>query len=175
MTRRARRDFVKAPHNTMESAMLRPTVPADTPELKRLTAATGFFKPHVIDTLEEVLDDYHAENEADGHVCQTLECDGQPQGFAYFAPAPMTLGTWELWWIVVKKDVQGRGLGGKMLKFVEADLRRRKGRVLFVETSSQPLYEPTRRFYLKHGYEQHAVLKDYYAAGDSMVIFRKEM
>ena len=45
--------------------------------------------------------------------------------------------------------------------------------MLFIETSSLPMYEPTRRFYLKHGYEQHALLKDFYAAGDSMVVFRK--
>lgn len=155
--------------------MLRPTVPTDTPSLKSLTAETGFFKPHEIDTLQEVLDDYHAECHAAGHVCQTSERDGEPIGFCYFGPAPMTLGAWELWWIVVKKDVQARGLGGEMLKFVEDEVRRRQGRVLFIETSSQPLYDPTRRFYLKHGYEEHAVLKDYYAAGDSKVVFRKEV
>jgi hypothetical protein len=31
----------------------------------------------------------------------------------------------------------------------------------------------TRRFYLKHGYEQVCVQPDYYADGDDMVVFRK--
>lgn len=155
--------------------MLRPTLPADTAALKKLTAETGFFKPHEIETLQEVLDDYHAEGSEHGHVCQTLDQNGEPIGFIYFGPAPMTLGTWELWWIVVKKDVQARGLGGDMLRFVEDEVRRRQGRVLFIDTSSQPLYDPTRRFYLKNGYEQHAVLKDFYAAGDSKVVFRKDV
>ena len=53
-------------------------------------------------------------------------------------------------------------------------VRRQGGRVLFIETGSLPHYELTRRFYLKHGYEQHAVLKDFYAAGESMIVFRKE-
>jgi ribosomal protein S18 acetylase RimI-like enzyme len=153
--------------------MLRPTVPDDTPLLKRLTAATGFFKPHEIDALQEVLDEYHAENAAEGHVCRTNEHDGELLGFVYFAPAPMALGTWELWWIVVKPSAQARGLGGEMLRYAEEEVRCRQGRVLFVETSSQPLYDLTRRFYVRHGYEEHAVLKDYYAAGDSMVVFRK--
>jgi len=155
--------------------MLRPTVPDDTTPLKQLTAATGFFKPHEIDTLQEVLDDYHADNASTGHVCRTNEQDGELLGFVYFAPAPMTLGTWELWWIVVKPNAQARGLGSEMLRYAEEEVRRRQGRVLFVETSSQSLYDPTRRFYVKHGYEEHAVLKDYYAAGDSMVVFRKGM
>ena len=155
--------------------MLRPTEPGDTAALKQLTQDTGFFKPHEIETLQEVLDDYHAESHAEGHVCVTAVDAGKPIGFAYFGPAPMTLGTWELWWIVVKKDVQARGLGGEMLKYVEDEVRRREGRVLFIDTSSQPLYEPTLRFYLKHGYEKHAVLKDFYAAGDSKIVFRKAM
>jgi ribosomal protein S18 acetylase RimI-like enzyme len=155
--------------------MLRPAQPDDTAALKQLTLETGFFKPHEIETLQEVLDDYHGTGHEEGHVCQTLELDGELAGFVYFGPAPMTLGTWELWWIVVKKNVQARGLGGEMLRFVEEEVRRRQGRVLFIDTSSQPLYEPTLRFYLKHGYEQHAVLKDFYAAGDSKIVFRKEM
>ena len=153
--------------------MLRATTPADTPVLQQITAATGFFKPHEVETLKEVLDDYHAENEAEGHICRTLEKGGNVVGFVYLAPAPMTLGTWQLWWIVVAKDTQSRGLGGELLKFAEDEVRRENGRVLFIDTSSQPLYEPTRRFYLKHGYERHAVLEEFYAPGDSMVVFRK--
>ena len=38
-----------------------------------------------------------------------------------------------------------------------------------------PHYELTRRFYLKHGYEQHATIRDFYAEGDAMVIFRKRL
>lgn len=154
---------------------LRPVETRDAAELLSLTAATGFFKPHEIETLEEVLADYHAECRDLGHVCEVLDSGAGLVGFVYFAPAPMTLGTWELWWIVVKADTQGRGLGGEMLRAVEAEIPRRGGRVLFIETSSQPLYEPTRRFYLKHGYDLHAVLKDYYAAGDDKIVFRKSL
>ena len=41
--------------------------------------------------------------------------------------------------------------------------------------ASLPQYEQTRKFYLKHGYEQHALIKDFYTDGDSMVIFRKHL
>jgi hypothetical protein len=42
-----------------------------------------------------------------------------------------------------------------------------------VETSSRPLYEPTRRFYLACGYRLEAQLEDFYAPGDGKVIFLK--
>ena len=47
--------------------------------------------------------------------------------------------------------------------------------MLFIETSSLPNYELTRTFYLKNGYDQEATLRDYYADGDSMVVFRKKL
>lgn len=155
--------------------MLRPTTPAEAPDLVRLADETGFFKPHEIVALTEVFDDFFKENYRDGHICKTFERDGEPLGFVYYGPPPMTIGTWELWWIVVAKHAQKRGLGGEMLRAVEADVCERGGRVLFIETSSQPMYDPTLRFYLNQGYELHAVLKEYYAVGDDKVIFRKAL
>ena len=153
--------------------MIRPARPDDTPGLLAMTAATGVFKPMEVDTLREVLDDYHAENEADGHRCFVLAEAGELLGFEYHGPEPMTEGTWTLWWIVVRPDTQGRGVGARLLTFAEDDARGRGGRVLFVETSGLPRYEPTRRFYLKYGYDEEARLRDYYAAGDDQVVFRK--
>ena len=156
--------------------MIRPTIPADTDALVALTDATGMFKAIEITALREVLDDYHATNKADGHVAITCEKDGLLLGFAYYAPAPMADRTWQLWWIVVRKDTQGQGVGGKLLRHLENDMRANHGgRILFIETGSMPHYEPTRQFYRKHAYEQHALLKDFYADGDSMVIFRKTL
>jgi ribosomal protein S18 acetylase RimI-like enzyme len=155
--------------------MIRPTLPADTPALLTLTQRTGVFKPFEIDALKEVLDDYYATNQAEGHVAITWEEDGQVLGFAYYAPASMTDRTWYLYWIAVTRATQARGIGGQLLRHAEADVRGRNGRVFFIETSSLPHYEPTRRFYLKHGYEVAGVLRDYYADGDDMVVFRKRL
>src|ERR1700685_958552 len=140
--------------------MIRPTTPADTDALVILTEATGLFKPLEIVALREVLDDFHAVNHADDHHAITCETDVGIVGFAYYAPAPMTEGTWQLYWIAVRKDQQSRGVGGAVLRHVEADIRNRRGRVLFIETGSLPHYELTRQFYCKNGCEQHALLKD---------------
>ena len=154
--------------------MIRPTTPADTDDLVALADATGMFKAIEIVALREVLDDYHAANRVLGHRCVSAEADGAIVGFAYYAPAAMTDRTWYLYWIAVRKDQQGQGLGSRRLRFVENDLAAdRKARVLLVETGSLPHYEMTRQFYRNHGYEQHALLQDYYADGDSMIVFRK--
>lgn len=155
--------------------MIRPTVPDDTPALLDLTRATGVFKSHEIDTLDEVLSDYFAAESENGHVAVTLEDGDAILGFAYYAPAPMTDRAWHLYWIAVRKAQHARGLGSQLLRHTEADVRGRGGRVLFIETSGLPNYEPTRRFYLKHGYDLEATLRDFYADGDDMIVFRKHL
>lgn len=153
--------------------MIRPTTPADTPTLLEITQATGVFRPLEIQALQEVLDDFHGGGAGPGHLAITEEEAGQVRGFAYYAPAAMTDRAWYLWWIVVRKDLHGGGVGSVLLRRIEDDVRKARGRILLIETSSLPHYELTRRFYLKHGYEQHAVLRDFYADGDDMVVFRK--
>jgi ribosomal protein S18 acetylase RimI-like enzyme len=156
-------------------AHIRPTRPDDTPPLHSLAHATGVFKPHEMDALQEVLDDYHAENKAEGHRAVTYEKEGKILGFAYYAPAAMTDRTWYLYWIAVSKQTQAKGIGSTLLRYVEEDIKRLKGRILLIETSSLPHYDLTRKFYVKQRYEQEAVLRDFYADGDDMVIFRKKL
>lgn len=155
--------------------MIRPTIPADTPALLALAEATAVFKPHEIVALREVLDDYHDHNQALGHCSVTAETDGVILGFAYYAPAAMTDRTWYLYWIAVRKTEQARGIGTILLRHAETEIAAQRGRVFLIETSSMPHYDLTRRFYRKHGYDQEAVLRDFYAEGDDMVVFRKRL
>jgi ribosomal protein S18 acetylase RimI-like enzyme len=155
--------------------MMRLITPDDTDTLVELTAGTGFFKPHELETLREVLDDYHAENRELGHRGFAWEEAGRLLGYVYHAPAPMTDRSWYLYWIAVAKDSQARGLGGRLLTFVERDIRDQNGRLLLIETSTTPYYEPTRRFYLKYGYTLAAQIPDYYADGDGMAVFWKKL
>jgi ribosomal protein S18 acetylase RimI-like enzyme len=155
--------------------MMRPVTEADTPAILALTAGTGFFKPMEVETLAEVLDEYHEEYAAKGHRCFAWEEGGQMLGYVYHAPEEMTDRTWCLWWIAVAAGQQGRGLGGQLLSFVEEDIRARRGRLLVVETADTAHYEPTRRFYLNRGYTVSAHIPDYYAENDGQVIFTKRV
>jgi ribosomal protein S18 acetylase RimI-like enzyme len=153
--------------------MLRNSTTEDTPVLVELARETGVFKPIEIQALREVLDDYHATNRQAGHRSVT-ECEGDLiRGFAYYAPAAMTDRTWYLFWIAVLKSLHGQNIGSELLRFAEAEVRKSNGRLLLIETSSLDHYRPTRNFYLKHGYEQASVLRDFYADGDDMVVFAK--
>jgi ribosomal protein S18 acetylase RimI-like enzyme len=156
--------------------MLRPTTPDDTPVLLALAEQTGVFSSHEVEGFAEVLEDYHDEEQYNGHLACTWEEDGAVTGFVYYAPADLTDGgTWDLWWIIVAKARQGRGLGARLLDLVEQSVRQEGGYQLLIETSSLPQYEPTRRFYLKYGYHVITRIPDYYAEGDDLIIFRKRI
>jgi ribosomal protein S18 acetylase RimI-like enzyme len=153
--------------------MIRPTEPEDIPALLEVAVGTGVFRPIEIVALEEVLEDYFEEGHALGHRSATYEQKGRAIGFVYYAPASMTDRAWYLYWIAIDKNVQARGIGGALLRHAEDDIHKSHGRLILIETSSLPHYDLTRRFYLKHGYEQDCTLHDFYADGDDMVVFRK--
>jgi ribosomal protein S18 acetylase RimI-like enzyme len=155
--------------------MIRAIQPDDTSALLEMARGTDAFKPIELQALQEVLDDYYAQNAAAGHRAVALETDGKPVGFAYYAAAAMTDRTWSLWWIVVDCSLQARGIGGELLRHVESEVRAATGRQLVIETSSQTKYELTRRFYSKYGYSQIAAVKDYYADDDDMLFFCKRL
>lgn len=87
----------------------------------------------------------------------------------------MTDRTWHLYWIFVDKTTHAKGIGTTLLKHAEQDIKKLNGRILLIETSSLPTYDLTRKFYLKHDYEQAAVIRDFYTDGDDQVIFRKRL
>ncbi len=75
----------------------------------------------------------------------------------------------------MREECRGRGIGVQLLREAERRIAKAGGRRIYVETSSRPLYEPTRRFYLKAAYTVEATLVDFYAPGDAKVIFVREI
>ena len=96
-------------------------------------------------------------------------------GYACYGPRALTDRTYDLYWIAVGPKARRGGVGRILLRAVEQDIRKLGGRLLIVETSGLPKYEPTRAFYLATGYMLEATLKDFYTDGDDLVIFTKRL
>ena len=154
--------------------MIRPTTPDDSAAVIALVVAAGMFPANETDVVDNMLADYFGRNINDGHVC-VIDEEAEPVGIAYYAPAPATDRTWYLTMIGIRPDYQGRGRGASLLRHVENALQASGQRVLLVETSGLPSYERTRAFYMKCGYEEEARIRDFWAAGDDMVVFRKAL
>ena len=141
--------------------------------LERLTRETGFFREEEVGTAVELLDEHLAGDE-DYRFIGAFAGD-ELIGYACWGPTPGTEGTWDLYWIVVAREQQGSGIGSTLLQHVEQTLTADGCRLVVVETSSRADYAPTRGFYEARGYTRTAVIPEYYAPGDDLVIYLKDL
>jgi len=142
-------------------------------QLERLTRGTGLFREEEVATAVELLDESLA-GEDDYRFVGAFEGE-QLIGYACWGPTPGTAGTHDLYWIVVDREHQGEGIGTQLLAEVEQRLTTHDGRLIVVETSSRPDYAPTRGFYEARGYTRTATIPGYYAPGDDLVLFTKDL
>jgi ribosomal protein S18 acetylase RimI-like enzyme len=75
----------------------------------------------------------------------------------------------------VDPKAQGRGIGHALLARAESKVRARGGRLLLIETSDTAAYASARRLYETSGYCLEAVVHDFYAPGDNLLIFAKNL
>ena len=155
------------------SCSLRPVGRAQRARLEALTRATGVFREAEVATAVELLDEATAGDD-DYRFVGAYDGD-ELVGYACWGPTPGTEGTHDLYWIVVDPAWQSRGVGSQLLAEVEHGLRANGQRLIVVETSSRADYAATRRFYEARGYTRAAVVPAYYAPGDDLVIYLKDL
>lgn len=145
---------------------------ADRERVRAMVEGAGVFRSDEVAVALEVFDDAVAAPGQDYWPLGAYEGD-RLVGFALFGPVPCTLGTWDLYWIVVDPTTRRGGIGRLLMRQCEAVVRREGGRLIVVETSSRTDYAPTRAFYDHLGYRAQAVLPAYYARGDDLVVYTK--
>jgi ribosomal protein S18 acetylase RimI-like enzyme len=154
--------------------MIRPMQTRDKDAVLGIIRATGFFTDAEVGVAEELLDIYLGRpDQKDYDVVVIENGEGAPAGYMTWGPTPLTEGAYDLYWMAVAPSEQGRGRGKELVRWLEAEVGRRGGRVILIETSSQPKYQGTRRFYTDLGYQEVARVPDFYRAGDDRVIYAK--
>ncbi len=146
--------------------------PGDPARVRALAAATGVFREAELDIAAELAREALTRGAvASGYHFVIADGPGGLAGYACYGPIAGTIGSFDLYWIVVDPGRQGHGLGRRLMAAVEAQVREAGGRRLYIDTSASPAYAPTRAFYLRCGYGIAAELPDFYATGDGKVIF----
>ncbi len=147
--------------------------PGDRQAVRAILESTGFFYPEEIGVAVELVEERLQRGEASGYLFEFAEVGGEVAGYTCYGPIACTRASFDLYWIGVRQEHRGAGLGRRLLSRAEGQIRRLGGQRVYVETSSRPQYEPTRRFYLACGYRLEAQLEDFYAPGDGKTIFLK--
>jgi ribosomal protein S18 acetylase RimI-like enzyme len=136
---------------------------------------TPEFKPIEVTVAEELIDNYLTHGTSSGYHIQIAEDEGKVVGYVCFGETPCTVGTWDIYWIAVDQEKRGRSIGKTLSEVAENTIKQANGRLIIIETSSVPLYENTRKFYLARGYEIVARIPDFYMPGDDKLIMQKKL
>jgi len=154
----------------LDAPSIRPTIASDVAALKGIIDATDLFPSEL---LEDMIAPFF------GVPCEerwlTAVAADALAGVAYFVRERMTEGTWNLLLTAVHPNLQRRGIGTELMRFIEDTLTANGERILIVETSGLPAFLSTREFYQHIGYEEEARIRDFYKSGEDKVVFRKTL
>ncbi len=159
--------------NKFEGLRLRACVSEDKPAIMEIMKKTPEFLPVEVDVAKEVLDLHSNGGTQSGYHVIVAELGGRIVGWACYGPTPMTESTWDVYWMATDPEMKNRGIGSALLALTEEKIRQAGGRLAVIETSSKPIYENTRAFYVSRGWHTNNRIPDYYAMGDDLVIYTK--
>lgn len=155
---------------------LRSLAAADRSAAIRVSESTGILTPRSIssllgDTIDSILDGTLA---TEAHRVRVAEDgDGKICGWSYFAQDARADRVWELWYIGVRSDMNGCGVGDALLRDAEDAVRFASGRMLIISVSSSPSNERTRESYKRADFRQVGIVPSYYGKHEDKIIYVK--
>ncbi len=154
--------------------MVRPLNREDRERVLGIVQATEMFTPDEIFFAREQVDIYLDQpHQRDYFLVVGEDAKAGVVGYMSYGPTPLTEGTYDLYWMAVAPSAQGRGFGRELVVWLERRVAEAGGRLILIETSSQPKYEKTRKFYLSLGYKEASRIPDFYKVGDGRITYVK--
>ena len=153
------------------SISIRPIQLSDTDDLKLVLDSCELFPSELLD---EMIYDYLNNPETED-IWFTATSDEIPVALGYCVPEKLTEGTYNLLAIGVSKDEQGKGIAKEMMHYIEQLLKDKGARILIIETSSDDAQFPARSLYNKIGYQQEAIIRDFWNEGEDKIVFWKRV
>ncbi|MBN2172635.1 MAG: GNAT family N-acetyltransferase [Bacteroidales bacterium] len=150
-------------------------VKKDSQAIRKMVADTGFFRTDEIEIAVELVDERLEKSLESGYLFFLAETDNILVGYTCYGLIPCSLLSWDLYWIVTRREYQGKGIGATLLKLTEEDIKNRGGKNVVIETSSKDLYKSTQQFYYSNGYTLKGRYEDFYDYGDDKLVYIKRM
>jgi ribosomal protein S18 acetylase RimI-like enzyme len=153
--------------------VLRPMVDDDRDDVMRIVQESAEFSRLDCEIAAEVIDDYLDDPVEAGYFVTVAETDDGVAGYVAYGLTPLTVGTWDIYWIAVDPQMKGQGIGTRLLQDAEKEITGAGGYLILIETSGKTEYNNTRGFYEARGYSVASTILDFYAPGDDLVTFEK--
>lgn len=146
---------------------------SDLARLRELVASLDVFNPAERAVALELLESRLRLGEPSGYAFVLADVGDELVGYTAWGPVPLTRSSFDLYWIAVHPRYQGLGIGRELLAETELAIAAHGGGRLYIETSSREAYARTRLFYSRAAYREVARLEDFYAEGDTKIVYCK--
>ncbi len=154
--------------------MIRRLRKGDIEVIRAFLEKTTIFKDEEVSVATEMMEDCVDEPEQGDYISYVAVKGESVVGWICFGKTDFCQGVYDMYWICVDREFQGKGIGRELVQFMEEYLKNRGDlRIIAIETSSQEKYLPTRRFYEGCGFALEASLDGFYAPGDNKLIYLK--
>ena len=147
----------------------------DVGRVRSLVASTGFFNAAEVEIASDLVNERLTKGIRSGYQFVLAERGANLVAYACYGPIRGTQGAFDLFWIVVSPDEQRRGLGAQLYARAEAAMVKAGAKRIYADTSSSDRYAGTRDFYHDMGFREQARIPDFYAPGDSKIVYMKAL
>jgi len=148
----------------------------DGPGILAVAQKISQFSHEDIDCIKELWNEsLKSETDPDRYHFLTANLDDKVVGFACYGHRPLTIGTYDIYWIGIQPELQHQGIGRLLIAAVEEQIKSRGGYLVVLETSTQKIFSNTRTAYQALGYQCMAEIPDFYKLGDGLVIYAKRI
>ncbi len=147
----------------------------DLPGLKSLIAGIQNFKNEEKECALELISYALKNKNQRDYIIYIAESGKNITGFIIYGWIDLTKGCYDLYWIATHKKSRKIGTGKKLMEQMEKDIKKSKGRSIFIETSSKTNYLSARKFYTSCGYHEESRVKSFYDKNDDKIIYRKDI
>jgi ribosomal protein S18 acetylase RimI-like enzyme len=148
-------------------------LPSDVEAIADIVESSGFFSDEELEIAIELAEDKLEKQDLSSYRFLFMQDGMRVVGYTCYGLIPATRASYDIYWVVVAKDLHHQGLGKLLMAETEKLIDQSGGRQVYAETSSRNQYKPTHQFYESCGYMKEAFLKNFYAEGDGKFIYAK--
>ncbi|MFY9287402.1 MAG: GNAT family N-acetyltransferase [Alphaproteobacteria bacterium] len=139
-----------------------------------LNSSGGYFLPREMAYGMDLFDEHLTRGDASHYRFLLHEQDETLLGYGCYGPIRFSDRRYHLHWMMIHKEMQGRGLGIMLETAISTKVRGLGGTKIYATVSNRT-YQSTKSFYEKCGYKLIANITDLYGDGDDMVYCMKDL